>query len=488
MTAPRTYRFSPPDRTGWLLGLGGPQVLALGAAVLVAVVLASGHAALPILAAPIAVGGILAFTRVGGQPLLDAAPPALSWVACRARRQHRWLAPLPLPAKGLTPPLPPCLDGQVLLDADGIAVVCDRKTGRYAATVRVAGAGFGLAEHHEQERLLAGWGDALAPFCRDRGPVVAVRWSEWAAPAGIEEQLAFLAEHGNNDGDDPAVVSYRQLVATAGPLATRHETLLTIVISCDRLHVPAKGKGARDQAAVDALLGELRLFVARLEAAALTVSAPLTPEELGRALRVRIDPGALAGLDRRGRSLGQLAGLVAPAHAGPLATESRWSAWRADGAWHRALWMSDWPRLEVGPAWLADLLLAHVGVRTVSVWCEPVAPRASRRAIERAAAKLDADEDHRHRIGLRVGAGHRRAQTAVLDREAELVAGYPEFTYAGLVVVTAAHREGLDTASAEVIQVAAAAGIDLRPLHGRHDIAVAASLPLARGLAPRMTT
>ena len=166
--------------------------------------------------------------------------------------------------------------------------------------------------------------------------------------------------------------------------------------------------------------------------------------------------------------------------------EARWSAWRADGAWHRAFWMSDWPRLEVGPAWLADVLLAHVGVRTVSVWCEPVAPRASRRAIERAAAKLDADEDHRHRIGLRVGAGHRRAQAAVLDREAELVAGYPEFTYAGVVAVTAAHRDGLDATSAEIVQVAAAAGIDLRPLHGRHDQAVAATLPLARGLAPRM--
>jgi hypothetical protein len=488
VTAARTYRFNPPDRTGWLLGLGGPQVVALGGAVVVAVLLASAHAPLPVLAAPIALGAALAFTRVGGQPLLEAAPPAIDWLARRARREHRWLAPLPLPVDGLTPPLPPGLAGQVLLNAGGVAVVCDRRTGRYSATIRVTGGGFALAERVEQERLLAGWGDALAPFCRDRGTVVAVRWSEWAAPAGIEDQLAFLAEHGHDDPDDPAVASYRRLLASAGPLGMRHDTLITLVVGADRLVTAAKGRDARDRAGVDALLAELHLFTTRLENAGLTASLPLTPPELGRALRVRLDPGTLPGLDRRGRTLGQLAGLVRPANAGPLATEARWSAWRADGAWHRAFWMCDWPRLDVGPMWLADLLLARVGVRTVSVWYEPVPPRASRRAIERAAAKLDSDEDHRHRVGLRVGAGHRRAQSAVAEREAELVAGYPEFTYAGVVTVTAADRAGLDASSAEIVQTAAAVGVDLRPLHGRHDRGVAATLPLARGLAPRLVT
>ena len=36
--------------------------------------------------------------------------------------------------------------------------------------------------------------------------------------------------------------------------------------------------------------------------------------------------------------------------------------------------------------------------------------------------------------------------------------------------------------AAQLVQTAAAAGLDLRPLHGRHDEAVAATLPLARGL------
>jgi len=266
----------------------------------------------------------------------------------------------------------------------------------------------------------------------------------------------------------------------------RHDTLLTVVAGAERLTDAARGQAARDRGCAEALLGELALFSARLEAAGLTVTAPLSPGELGRCLRIRLDPDTLGALDRRGRSLGQLAGLVTPTCAGPLATEARWTGWRTDGSWHRGLWIADWPRLDVGPAWLADLLLARVGVRTLAMWYEPVPARQSRRAIERAAAKLDADEEHRTRVGLRVGAGHRRAQSAVADREAELVAGYPELTYAGLVTVTARDRVGLDAGAAEITQTAAAAGIDLRPLHGRHDQAVAASLPLARGLAPRL--
>ena len=48
--------------------------------------------------------------------------------------------------------------------------------------------------------------------------------------------------------------------------------------------------------------------------------------------------------------------------------------------------------------------------------------------------------------------------------------------------VSAPEREALDATAAAVVQQAAAAGVDLRALHGRHDQGVAACLPLARGL------
>src|SRR5439155_7067283 len=169
-----------------------------------------------------------------------------------------------------------------------VAIVRDRRTSRYAATVAVAGRGFGLAERVEQERLLAGWGDALAPFTRDAGPVAAVRWSEWAAPAGIEPHLAYLDAHGHPDSNDSAVASYRDLLTTSGPAGMRHETLLTVIVDAARLNVT--DRATRDHTCADTLLAELRLFSARLQTAGLRVSEPLSPRELATRLRTRLDP------------------------------------------------------------------------------------------------------------------------------------------------------------------------------------------------------
>ena len=71
------------------------------------------------------------------------------------------------------------------------------------------------------------------------------------------------------------------------------------------------------------------------------------------------------------------------------------------------------------------------------------------------------------------------------EREEELVNGYGEFLYAGIVTVTAGTLADLEAAADEITQVAASTGLELRPLHGRHDQAIIATLPVARGLAPK---
>ncbi len=391
-----------------------------------------------------------------------------------------------------SPALPPPLAAQAIVAVGGddgraaVGVAQDRRANTFAATVRVAGRQFALVERGDQEALLSLWGDALAPFCQERGPVVEVRWSEWAAPAGMEDQHAYLAEHGNDDATDPAVASYRQLLRTAAPVATRHEVLVTVVVSGARGRLEARHGGDRRAAAIETLLEEVRLLARRLEAAGLLVSAPLSAPELARALRVRLDPQVIATLDRRGRSLGDRAGLVEPADGGPLATRWAWRHWRVDGTYHRAFWFAEWPRHEVGPTWMGDVLLYGGAVRTVAMCYQPVPLRLSQRTIARQAAKLESDAEHRQRTGFRVGAHHRRAARAVDEREEELVAGYAELEYVGLLSVAAPDLETLERACAEVVQVSAGAGIELRPLDGRHDAGVAACLPLGWGLAPRV--
>ena len=100
-------------------------------------------------------------------------------------------------------------------------------------------------------------------------------------------------------------------------------------------------------------------------------------------------------------------------------------------------------------------------------------------------AQLLAAEAGRH-LGLPVlpdALVRRRATQSLLDREEELVAGYAEIGYAGLVTVSARTLDELEEDAEIVEQLARESGMELRCLDGRQDTAWAAALPL--GLAPR---
>ena len=498
--ASRTYRLDPPDRTGVMLGLSAAQVACLGAALLGGSWLIATGIVVPAALVVAAVLVAAAFVRVGPTPVIELAPTVLRWVAARGPGRARWLAPLPLLGDSADR-LPDCLAGQRLIAVTNpaewgfggrlapVGVVVDEPAGTYAATVRVTGRQFALLDRDEQDRLVQAWGDALGVFCRDRTAVTQLRWAEWTAPGGLGDHLAWV--QANRSGEVDAVsASYDQVVAAAGSLSARHETLVSVQVHGARVRLTGRHRGDRHVAAVEALLGEVRMLVTRLTQASLEVTGPLSPVEVVRAARARLDPTALEHFDRLSDDdgdLGQRCGLSL-ADAAPLATRTGWSEWGTDGSWHRAFVVHDWPRLEVPAAWMSDLLLASPAVRSVCVFAEPVPTHRSQQAITRAAAKLDADADQRARTGFRVGAVHRRAMQAVTDREEELVAGYPEFDYCGVVVVTAPTVDRLDDACAEVTQLAATAGLDLRALHGRHDIAAAAALPFARGVAARTGT
>lgn len=494
----RLYRFPLLDRTGWVLGLQGSQCVALGAGALIAGLLLNAGAPGPLVLAPAAGALAWCFARLGGRPAHEWAPVVLSWVAGRFVQRRTWESSLPLltgtPSdEERQPDLPPWLAGLRLLRADGaplarqvgpagVAVLRDDSEQTWTGVLRVRGQEFALCERREQDRLLQLWGDALAAFCAERSAVGRVAWSEWAAPAGLDEQLRFLDEHRASAADSAAVRSYLDLLEDAGPLATRHDVLVTVTLDARRLRRNAPGADP-DDAAVAALLEELRLLTTRLEASGLVVDPPLSPVQLATALRLRCDPGSRERLAARGRTLGELVGVVSPYNAGPLATATHWDHLAVDGSLHRSYWVAEWPRLEVPANWLEPVLLHAGGVRGFTVVHEPVPPSRSQRQVDRDSTKLASDEEHRSRSGFRVGARHRRAQAAVAEREVELVAGYAELEYAGLVTVTARTQEELDRSCAEYEQAAAQAGLELRRLDGRHDRGFACGLPLGRGLA-----
>ncbi len=484
----RTYRFAPRDRAGWLLGLAGVQCLPVGAGLLASGMLLSAGAPGVLVPFPVALGLLGAFAGWDRQPLHELLPVALAWVARSEERSfHATLAPT-VAGRAAQPSLPAWFGPLRLVDLEasaeapqGLGVVVDTQARTYTGVLRVAGREFALLDRVEQERLLHTWGDALGAFCAERGPVVRVVASEWSAPAGAEEHLSYLAEHQAGADDEPPVAAYRELLGQAGPLATGHEVLLSVTVAAQRLR--SAGGGGLDAAAAKILTDQLRLLAGRLEAAGLAAEAPLSASQIARALRLRCDPGARSRLAQRSATLSDAVGALSTHNAGPLSAQAAWGHVQVDKAFHASYWVAEWPRLEVGPNWMEPMLLHAGATRTFALVVEPVAPSASQRQIDRDATRLASDEEQRSRGGWRVGARHHRAQAAVAEREAELVAGYPEVGFTGLLTVTTPSPQALDHACGDYEQVAAQAGLELRRLDGRHHLALAATLPLGRPVA-----
>jgi len=477
-----------------MFGLGFAQLILVGGSVVVGSILMVS-ASVPIGIAILTIGATLGLARVHGASLVELAPQAARYMRQSVGRTGPWFSVVPL-LGGSEHPAPPALADHevVVVDAGSlgvgppgqrIAVSRDSKAGTYAATIRVAGRQFSLTDGGEQDWMVTQWGTALQAFIAERTPVLSIRWSEWAAPAGLEEHRNWLREHLDANPLHDVRDAYERLLAESGSKATRHEVLVTVTIDGGRIKVGHRHEGDRTAAAVELLLSEMKLFAQRLEGAGLLVSAPLSPAEWSRAMRLRLDPSCRARLDGRRQPLADASAEVSIANAVPSAAATTWGAWHTDDSWHRAMYVTEWPRLDVPAAWMSDLLLYNGSVRTVSVFFEPVPRSRSQRSITRDAAKLESDAEQRAQKGFRVGAHHRRAARAVEEREEELVAGYGEFFYAGVVCVTAPTLADLESASDEITQVAASIGLELRPLHGRHDQALAATLPIARGLAPK---
>ncbi len=495
----RTYRFPARDRTGWLLGLQAAQCLILGSGVFASGILLNLGAPGALILGVIAASIIAAFAPIAGRPGYAWLPVAAGWLYGGHRRRN-WTANVPRKPlhadpradPTLQPEWPPFLDGIELQEYEGLragstmVVVSDRRSGSATGLLRVAGREFALIDRSEQDRLLAGWGDALAAFCKERSPVAAVRWFEWSAPADASEHLRWAQDRIGPRADPSIVAGYEQMVAAAGPLSTRHETIVTVTAGGHAGQKASAGRRRRERALVDTLRDELRLLSDRLVATGLVVEPALTVAQTTKLLRSRLDPTTAGGTVTSGSStLAALAGCRSPGNPGPMATRHEWTHVAVDGAVHACLAIVEWPRLEVPASWMEALLLHAGGVRTISLHLEPVPPSQSQRRVDKDSTRLIVDAEQRSRSGFRVGARHRRAESDVAERESELVSGYCELEFCGLITVTATDLEQLERSCAEWEQVAAHAGLELRRLNGQHDAALACTLPIGLGPSRR---
>ena len=490
------YRLSARSAGTAFFGLTVAQLGVMTAGIVVAVKLltrgplTAAHAVAAV--ATLTTTAVGAFASWRGRPVYEAIPTAarFSWRALRA--DNRWFCPLPLvgaqaPASEVT--LPSCLEGLEILAVERptwaggqrtlapLGLVRDRRTGTVTATLSVKGSEFQLVDEADQHALIFAWGRVLAQFARESSPVARICWHEWSCPAPLSEHLAWLAS--NVDPDAIAAPHYRSLLEDQAVSVARHELRVTITVDPRRIgrHHGRSARAKRDTAEV--ALAMLHSLSDRCRDAGLVVGGPLSAADLSDAVRAGGDP-AVVRSRRPSCSLDVRAGLVPLAGVVPLAMDTAWDHVRIDGAFHRSFWVSRWPTLEVGPRWLEPLLLDTAGTRTVTMVMEPVSPRASRRQINHEAVRVHGDIHNRARHEFRIPVELQRAQADLDRREAELNSGFAEYRYLALIDVAARTLDELDELSNAYVDVAAACGLEIRALDGRHDAAWACSLPIGR--------
>lgn len=487
------YQFGPLERPGIVLGLSGGRVIVLLFGLFFTVVAINmdsgvmgflGGIGIMVLAA------VVAFTPVAGRGLDEWIPTVARWLALGVLGRKRVAS---IPVLGQTrdgePPVetPPNLAKLTILAAEQaaggprIGVVKDAGAGTYTAAVAVRGTAFALLNATDQQQRLMGWANVLAGLAVANSPISRVQWLERTAPSDNDALGRYFSERSVLEPHHPSVRSYLQLVDEAQPVTQQHEAFVVLQVSARKAYKAIRKAGGGDRGACAVTLRALEGLVDLLYDADLHVEGVLPPRLYARAIRTGFDPSARVGMSRIGAADPTREG--APAHeAFPHATEATWNAYRADGAWHSTYWIAEWPRVPVGPDFLAPLLLRTRTVRAVSLIMEPVDPQRSAREVEAAVTRDEANRTMREQRGFATTARRSRQEEAVREREQELAVGHTEYRFAGYVTVTATSEEELERACGEIEQRASQSRVTLRRLYGEQDMAFTTTLPLCRGL------
>ena len=352
-----------------------------------------------------------------------------------------------------------------------MAVVHDARERTYTAALAVRGHSFALLGADEKERRVSGWSGVLASLAREGSVIHRLQWLALALPDDGAAVRAHVSEHAMAPGDSDVARSYAALLDGAGADTCRHEVLLVLQVR------EAKGRGSmqhRQRESCVALLREIESMQRLIGDADVTVDGLLGARDLVGVLRrngdasgptVRVDDNALA--------------TTSP---WPMGVDVEWDRVRTDRVWHATYWIAEWPRIDVGPDFLAPLLLGPVR-RCVRVVMEPISPSRATRQVEQARTADIADSELRRRGGFLSTARRAREAEIVVRREAELADGHASFRFSGYVTVSAASTEGLDEACQVTEQAAGQAHLELRRLYGEQGRALTCTLPLCRGLS-----
>ena len=472
-------QFSRLTKRGIMLGLSMPQLVVLGVAILIVVasLYTAGGMGLAWTSPLWGSAALVAVIPAGGRKAIEWVPILARWVA------RTWLGQLtfrrriikPRPAGTLALPGDAASLREWEDPETGAAMIHDPHAQTLTAILGVSHPAFVLLDPGEQQRRVGGWGRVLAAACRS-GRISRIQVSERTLPDSGSGLAEWWRTHGTNDGSW-AATTYAELIERAGPAGERHATTISLALDMKAAARQIRTSGGGMRGAATVLRQEMTTMTTALRAAELTSTGWLTPGEVAVILRSAYDPAAAPALERHGALGRDLA------TAGPVAVTETWDRLRSDSAFHAVLWITEWPRSQVFPGFLAPLVLSNGILRTLALHYTPVRADQAARDLRKKKTELISDASQRRKIGQVEDASASAELDDVLQQEADLTAGHGVLRVSGLISVSAPTVDELDAAVAAVEQAAIQASCETRRLVGQQAVAfTAAALPLCRSV------
>jgi hypothetical protein len=498
------YQFGPLERRGLLLGLSSGQVAALGGAGALALL---ALRALPEAVAGLVAGG-LAFTGlavallpVAGRPLEGWLPLLAGYGMRRLRGRHRSRSRAHLLGHlvsvredgGILEALPPehrpaCLRDLRFLQVEAAAfgqvvgVVKDARRHTYVGVLRVRGDSFNLLNDSGQAAAVQAWAMILAGYALASSPVNRLQWIERIRHDGGRQVARHFEERSAADASEAALRIYARAVSDARQMGKRHECLLALRVDARRAWRQVRRAGGGDRGACTLLVRELAALGERLEAAGIGVEDVLGPRAIAEVIRTAYQADAqprLLVIHGDGPDAGPH-----PRNAWPQETVEGFAHYQAGPRdVHATYHVREWPRIEVGPGFLAPLLLGATCPRTVSMTLEPIPAARAARELRRALAGDASDDSLRQRVGWLPSFRRHREEENVLRAERELADGHASYRFSAYVTVSGPKRDELEAACAEVEQGSSRSHLELERLLAQQELAFTYTLPLCEGLA-----
>lgn len=410
--------------------------------------------------------GMWTFLPTRRTPLRVIVPRELAWLA---KRKRRWSANVTGNQRG-----PAFLGVEVCLYADKnndpVGVVKNRD--RYVAMWLTTRPSLAFASEDEVGQAMSSWGDVVAGLCVERNSELVPQRIGWVDLHHAADPLRLERQHQEHGKPGPATADYERHVARFDQAAASHDVVVFVEMSSRtalRLAKKAGYSGPREEVMLAVTCDVATGVRDDMSTRGFQCGALMTPEQVGRFLADAVDPFA-PRRERTQRERFDLADRVEPEST--VMVERRRIV--VDRSIHRC-YRLEWPTIAQPLNWSWKMIGEVPGPKMVTAVFEGVPPsRADREMSSRLSIGIN-----NNKTASRVSVKNMRKVEAVRKAEQRVADGFVEAEGYVLVVLSGMTEDEVADKARKLQAVLRHSGhASVRELHGLHDDALRAALPI----------